>query len=218
MGAELMKKLSESCKKLNRNHRILVCAAFAATLIVCGVSVKPTLAYFTTYATAKGGISVDIGPTTDVKEKFKDWKKTIEIENTGKADCFVRVKVIAASQFDIQASGSNWSLSDDGYWYYSQVVPVGGKTEPIVAAITVSEKVKTSFNVVEFRSVLLSHMMRMAIRVSHLMQNGMRQHNMIKRRAKSNEEKTSNYTCSILCDNACSIDDWIYKSDSYIYE
>ena len=45
------------------------------------------------------------------------------------------------SQFDIQASGSNWSLSDDGYWYYSQVVPVGGKTEPIVAAITVSEKV-----------------------------------------------------------------------------
>lgn len=115
---------------------------------VCGVSVKPTLAYFTTYATAKGGISVDIGPTTDVKEKFKDWKKTIEIENTGKADCFVRVKVIAASQFDIQASGSNWSLSDDGYWYYSQVVPVGGKTEPIVAAITVSEKVKTSFNVV----------------------------------------------------------------------
>ena len=70
------------------------------------------------------------------------------IENTGKADCFVRVKVIAASQFDIQASGSNWSLSDDGYWYYSQVVPVGGKTEPIVAAITVSEKVKTSFNVV----------------------------------------------------------------------
>ena len=69
-------------------------------------------------------------------------------QNTGKADCFVRVKVIAASQFDIQASGSNWSLSDDGYWYYSQVVPVGGKTEPIVAAITVSEKVKTSFNVV----------------------------------------------------------------------
>ena len=189
MGAELMKKLSESCKKLNRNHRILICAAFAATLIVCGVSVKPTLAYFTTYATAKGGISVDIGPTTDVKEKFKDWKKTIEIENTGKADCFVRVKVIAASQFDIQASGSNWSLSDDGYWYYSQ-----------------------------FRSVLLSHMMKMAIRVSHLMQNGMRQHSMIKRRAKSNEEKTSNYTCSILCNNACSIDDRIYKSNSYIYE
>ena len=55
MGAELMKKIIRVLvKKLNRNHRILVCAAFAATLIVCGVSVKPTLAYFTTYATAKG--------------------------------------------------------------------------------------------------------------------------------------------------------------------
>lgn len=97
----------------------------------------------------KGGISVDIGPTTDVKEKFKDWKKTIsEIENTGKADCFVRVKVIAASQFDIQASGSNWSLSDDGYWYYSQVVRLVVKPSQLFAAITVSEKVKTSFNVV----------------------------------------------------------------------
>ena len=56
-GCRINEKIIESCKKLNRNHRILICAAFAATLIVCGVSVKPTLAYFTTYATAKGGIS-----------------------------------------------------------------------------------------------------------------------------------------------------------------
>ena len=80
MGAELMKKLSESCKKLNRNHRILVCAAFAATLIVCGVSVKPTLAYFTTYATAKGGISVDIGPTTDDQgESLRTGRKLLRL-------------------------------------------------------------------------------------------------------------------------------------------
>ena len=148
MGAELMKKLLESCKKLNKKHRVLASAAIVAALIVAGVSVKQTLAYFTTYATAKGGISIDIGPTTDVNEKFKDWKKTIQVENTGDADCFVRVKVIAASQFEIAAEGSNWSLSDDGYWYYSQVVPVGQMTEPIVASIHVSEDVKTSFNVV----------------------------------------------------------------------
>lgn len=65
-------------------------------------------------------------------------------------------------------------------------------------------------------------MMRMAIRVSHLMQNGMRQHNMIKRRAKSNEEKTSNYTCSILCDNAAASTigstkaTLTYMSDNYL--
>ena len=78
MGAELMKKLSESCKKLNRNHRILICAAFAATLIVCGVSVKPTLAYFTTYATAKGGISVAIHSELGIPVNYIGVGETIE--------------------------------------------------------------------------------------------------------------------------------------------
>ena len=148
MGAELMKKIFESCKKINKKHRVLASVVLASVIIVGCISVKPTLAYFTTYASAKGGVSVDIGPTTRVKEKFKDWKKTIQIENTGKVDCFVRCKVIAASQFTITASGNNWSLSDDGYWYYSKVVPVGEMTEPITAYIKVSEKVKTNFNVV----------------------------------------------------------------------
>ena len=79
MGAELMKKLSESCKKLNRNHRILICAAFAATLIVCGVSVKPTLAYFTTYATAKGGISVDIGLQLMSRRSLRTGRKLLRL-------------------------------------------------------------------------------------------------------------------------------------------
>ena len=125
MGAELMKKIFESCKKINKKHRVLASVVLASVIIVGCISVKPTLAYFTTFASAKGGVSIDIGPTTRVKEKFKDWKKTIQIENTGKVDCFVRCKVIAASQFTITASGNNWSLSDDGYWYYSKVKDLG---------------------------------------------------------------------------------------------
>ncbi len=82
------------------------------------------------------------------RRSLRTGRKLLRLRIQEKQTVLSGVKVIAASQFDIQASGSNWSLSDDGYWYYSQVVPVGGKTEPIVAAITVSEKVKTSFNVV----------------------------------------------------------------------
>ena len=89
MGAELMKKLSESCKKLNRNHRILVCAAFAATLIVCGVSVKPTLAYFTTYATAKGGIAVAIQSELSVPVKYIGVGETIDDLQKFDSDEFV---------------------------------------------------------------------------------------------------------------------------------
>lgn len=51
-------------------------------------------------------------------------------------------------------------------------MPVGGKTEPIVAAITVSEKVKTSFNVVVVQECAPVTYDEMAIRVSHLMQMG----------------------------------------------
>ena len=148
MGAEVMKKISKSSRKLNRNHRILAGAGLLSALILMGLSVNETMAYFTTYVTAKGGLSIDIGPETDVHEKFKNWKKTIQIENTGKTDCFVRVRVIAASQFQIAAEGSNWSQRNDGYWYYSQVVPVGKMTEPIVASITVGADVIASFNVV----------------------------------------------------------------------
>ena len=86
MGAELMKKIFESCKKINKKHRVLASVVLASVIIVGCISVKPTLAYFTTFASAKGGVSIDIGPTTRVKEKFKDWKKTIQIENTGKVD------------------------------------------------------------------------------------------------------------------------------------
>lgn len=143
-----MKNMFSSLKKLNRKRRVLAGLTLAAVIAVAGVSVKQTMAYFTTYATAKGGIAIDIGPTTDVDEEFKDWKKTIQIENTGEVACYVRAKVIAASQFDISAEGSNWSLGDDGYYYYSQVVPVGGKTDSIVASITVGADVQTSFNVV----------------------------------------------------------------------
>ena len=37
MGAELMKKLLESCKKLNKKHRVLASAAIITALIVAGV-------------------------------------------------------------------------------------------------------------------------------------------------------------------------------------
>ena len=47
MGAELMKKIFESCKKINKKHRVLASVVLASVIIVGCISVKPTLAYFT---------------------------------------------------------------------------------------------------------------------------------------------------------------------------
>jgi hypothetical protein len=131
----------------NRSKKITLLAA-AALVLVLGVSVGTAMAYFTTYATAKGGVPVTLGAETTIHEEYDNWKKTISIENTGEVPVFVRAQVIAGSQFTITAEGTGWSQGKDGYWYYSEALPVGGTTANLVASIAKSEDVESSFNVV----------------------------------------------------------------------
>lgn len=143
-----MKKIKNYFNQISRKNKLLVVTTLMTGAVVLGYTANSTLAYFTTYASAKGGVTIELGHNTRIKEEFKDWKKTIQIENTGDVDCYIRTKIIAASQFDITAEGSNWSLSSDGYWYYSQIVKPGEMTEAIVASIKVKKEVEASFNVV----------------------------------------------------------------------
>ena len=143
-----MKRLFEKIKKFSRQHRGASIVAVFTMLLVLGISVESVMAYFTTYATAKGGMPISLAPTTTVHEDFADWKKTIQIENTGETDCFIRVKVIAGSEFSITAAGSGWSEGSDGYWYYSNAVPSGGMTDALVAEIHYPEGQERDFNVV----------------------------------------------------------------------
>jgi hypothetical protein len=129
------------------NKKVTILAA-AALLLVMSVSAGTAMAYFTTYATAKGGVPVALGPETTVHEDYEDWEKTISVENTGDVPVYVRAKVIAASQFTVTIEGSEWSLGNDGYWYYEEVLPVGGRTENLVASIEKLDEVTSSFNVV----------------------------------------------------------------------
>lgn len=75
-------------------------------------------------------------------------EKHIVLTNTGESDCFVRVKVFAGSQITLTMSGSSWNQGEDGYWYYSDIVPVSGNTEELLAQIAIPEEYKESFNVV----------------------------------------------------------------------
>ncbi len=143
-----MKRLVSYIKKMSKRNRAVAGLVLAAVLAVSAFSVNQTLAYFTTYATAKGSVPIKFGPSTKIIERYKDWKKTVEIENTGEVPCYIRVKVIAGSLFTISVSGNNWTMGDDGYWYYGEVVPVGGTTDSIEAYIKVPEDVEYSFNVV----------------------------------------------------------------------
>lgn len=120
----------------------------AALMLTAGAAIPQTMAYFTTYVEAEGGYPITLGNETTIEEKVENMEKHIVLNNTGESDCFVRVKVFAGSRITLTMSGSSWSQGEDGYWYYSDIVPVGGSTEELLAGITIPEDYTESFNVV----------------------------------------------------------------------
>lgn len=119
----------------------------AAAVLAGGISLHGAMAYFTAYASAGGGAVLELGHTTEIEEDFKDWTKDIRITNTGDVDCYVRVKVLAGSQFTLNISGKGWSSGNDGYWYYSNPVAPEDKTASLLAQITIPKDFKEDFNV-----------------------------------------------------------------------
>lgn len=124
--------------------------ALAAVILVLSISVGSTFAYFTTYAEAEGGHVLQLHHDTRTKEEFSDWTKHVVLTNTGDRDCFVRLKAFCGSQLELEFSDANgkWSLGEDGYYYYSDILPVGADTLPIDIRINLPEGWDTDFNVV----------------------------------------------------------------------
>ena len=141
-------------KKFLRHKTIWLTAA-AAVILAGGMCIQSAMAYFTTYVTARGSQTITLGARTERKEDVRDMTKHIIISNVDESDCWVRVKAFTGSQFTIQYSGAvddsgnqYWTLNDDGYWYYKDIVPAGGETQELLAKIEVPEELKDSFDVV----------------------------------------------------------------------
>ncbi|MCI6466735.1 MAG: hypothetical protein MSA90_14880 [Faecalicatena sp.] len=135
-------------KRFRNNKTVWLTAA--AVIMAGSMTIHSALAYFTANASAQGGHPISLGSKTDITEDFSDWTKHIEIANTGENDCYIRVKVFSGSQFDVEFSGESgaWSQGDDEYWYYSEIVPAGGKTSVLNAKINVPADFEDDFNVV----------------------------------------------------------------------
>ncbi len=96
--------------------------------LVLGLGVVPAMAYFTDYTDAEGSVKVDLGYTTTMEEKVDGFVKTITISNAGPEACWVRARAFAGSDLSLTYSGTGWSENADGYWYYNEIIPAGGKT------------------------------------------------------------------------------------------
>ena len=127
-----------------------VLLAVLALVLVLQCGVGESMAYFTTYATAKGDFWLNLGSSSQIRERMIEWDKYIQIENTGETASFVRIKVFAGSAYELtytDMSSGKWKLAQDGYWYYSEYIEPGAMTDELVVSIELPEELASSFNV-----------------------------------------------------------------------
>lgn len=113
-------------RKLHKKPLIMAVATLALTGTL---AVGSAMAYFTTYTTAGGGVTMNMGFTETVPdEKVDENGKHVTIKNTGNYDCFVRVKAFAPVELTYNAPDGGWSAGKDDYWYYDEILPAGQTT------------------------------------------------------------------------------------------
>lgn len=114
-----------------RAKHIAIAVALLVVVIALATGVGKTLAYFTTYAEAKGSIEITMGDKTQIEEEFDTWTKHVAIKNESEPSqpVFVRVKAFAGSGFELIYKGdSKWTPGGDGYYYYTPVLNAGDTT------------------------------------------------------------------------------------------
>lgn len=121
--------------------RSMILAALAMVMVL-GAGISNAKAYFTTYAEAEGGYVVKLGDTTRLEENVVNLHKAVSITSESTSEpVWVRVKAYyAEGDLQINEEGTEgysakWSLGEDDWWYYSDVVMAGETTEVLDVAI-----------------------------------------------------------------------------------
>lgn len=132
-----------------------ICLKMAAMALVAGLSINSVMAYFTTYATAEGGVVLDLGFTkTEIDEKVVDGRKEIVLENTGDYDCYVRLKALTGDAYKESLmysepdNAGKWTPGVDGYYEYSEILAPGESSSQINVSFAFPEENPTDFNVI----------------------------------------------------------------------
>lgn len=123
-------------------HKTLVILAFVSVMVL-GITVNKTLAYFTAYTDAWGSKTLSLSRTTELKEDLEDNNKVIVIQNTSEdVDIYTRVKVYFANDPDLSVSVKDMSENnlwnyheDDGYYYYTKALAPEESTEVLKAEV-----------------------------------------------------------------------------------
>ena len=104
-------------------------AALAAVLALCA-SVGTASAYFTTYAQARGGYTIELGDRTEIYERFSQWTKHVAVMSEPDSEpVFVRVRAFWGETYDVEYDGgAAWTEGADGFWYCDSILNGGEET------------------------------------------------------------------------------------------
>lgn len=121
-------------------------------MLILGISVGITLAYFTAFSTEAGTQELVLGTDTTIHETVTDLNKSVTITNEGGAPVFVRVKAFYPQAEGLEVAviaGEGWSAAAEG-WYQYQLPLAAGETtaSSVEIEVTVSEKLEKEFNIV----------------------------------------------------------------------
>lgn len=127
---------------MNRKNKFMLAAVLLALLLT--VAVSGTLAYLTDLTDAVENVFTPTKvPPTVTEDPFDgETKKNVAVSNGGNIDAYIRAAVVFTWQnaegkvlaqtpvkdtdYFISYGNGNWTLSSDGFWYYTQ--PVAGNS------------------------------------------------------------------------------------------
>lgn len=117
-------------------RRNICLAALAAVSVLAG-SAGSAWAYFTTYVEAQGTQTITLGDETTVDEDFSNWTKHVVIESDADSKpVYVRARAYCGSKYQlVYGAGAKWSPREDGYYYYSDILNAGQKTDELLVEI-----------------------------------------------------------------------------------
>ncbi len=112
--------------------------AAAAVMLVLSAAIGSAWGYFTTFVEVRGGHALKLGSRTEIDEGFSDWTKRVFI--TSKPDSvpvYIRAKAFCGSEYQLTYNDENkkWTLGEDDYYYYSDILYGGQKTEELLIKI-----------------------------------------------------------------------------------
>lgn len=104
-----------------------------AIVLILATSISGALAYFTTFAEAKGGYVIELGNGTElVEQRFSDWTSRVFVFNSENSQpVYVRAKAFAGNEYYLSCYGDGWTRSKDGYLNYDEILYGGATTSEL---------------------------------------------------------------------------------------